>query len=336
MTIIQRFLTKNPCYKANLNRVDSRYIKFQDEGPKGLMLHSVGCAQPSALVFINKWDDSNYNRACVHAFIDANTGTVYQTLPWNYRGWHCGGIANNTHIGVEMCESKWIKYPSSGGVNFEILDRTKAVEDCVRSYHSAVELFATLCMLWNLNPLTDICSHKEGGKRGIASGHVDPEHYWSRLGMNYTMDRFRQDVKDSMEGGIDMTREELDQYLNQKYEEMRAQQAAELQQICNELAQSYDESLTNALIKNSNSIETAISNALGPKIIHLDDIPWDNVKETIRPYLEDESIDGGTDKKDDALDIRTRLEFIRVLTWVARHFEHRFNELENKILIKSE
>ena len=54
------------------------------------MLHSVGCAQPSASVFIKNWNSASYDRACVHGFIDGNDGTVYQTLPWDHRGWHAG------------------------------------------------------------------------------------------------------------------------------------------------------------------------------------------------------------------------------------------------------
>lgn len=324
MQLTQRYLTKNPYYKNNINRIDDRYRRFQDEGPKGLVLHSVGCAQPDALVFIGKWDNENYTKACVHAFIDANTGVVWQTMPWNFRCPHCGGSANDTHIGVEMCESKWIKYPASG-VDFEILDRDKALADCRRAYISAVELFAMLCQAYNINPLTGICSHKEGGKKGICSKHVDPEHYWSRLGTGYTMDGFRKDVKDCMEGGTVMTKEELDIYFDNK-----------LETICESLAKSYDESLTNALVKNADTIEAAISKAVGPKITHLNDIPWPNVREEIRPYLEDESVDGGTDYAEDPLDIRTRLEFVRVLTWVTRHFEKRLKEIEDKILFKSE
>ena len=78
MNLIQSFLTKNPCYTCG------RTIT-----PKGLMLHSVGCPQPSAAVFVRNWNKASYDRACVHAFIDANTGDVHQTLPWNRRGWHC-------------------------------------------------------------------------------------------------------------------------------------------------------------------------------------------------------------------------------------------------------
>lgn len=197
MQIVESFLTLNPCYIANKKRIDGRYKKFQDNGPQGLMLHSVGCAQPDASVFVKNWNNSNYDRACVHAFIDANSGIVFQTLPWNYRGWHCAGTANNTHIGVEMCESGYIRY--TNGSNIEVLDRARAVEDCVRTYHSAVELFAMLCKTYKINPETGIVSHKEGGKKGIASGHVDPEHYWQGLGMPYTMDTFRSAVKKRME-----------------------------------------------------------------------------------------------------------------------------------------
>lgn len=79
---------------------------------KGLMLHSVGCSQPSAEVFAREWNDPDVEKA-VHAFIDGNTGKVYWTLPWEYRGWHGGGKCNDTHIGVEMCEPDSIKYTGS-------------------------------------------------------------------------------------------------------------------------------------------------------------------------------------------------------------------------------
>ncbi len=101
MKLIESLLTKNPCYTYG------RTIT-----PKGLMLHSVGCPQPSAAVFVRNWNRADYDRACVHGFIDANTGDVYQTLPWNRRGWHCGAAANNTHIGVS-CQKRGICLPPS-------------------------------------------------------------------------------------------------------------------------------------------------------------------------------------------------------------------------------
>ena len=43
--IIQRLLTQNDCYRAG------RTIK-----PKGIMVHSLGVAQPDPEVFIRSWD----------------------------------------------------------------------------------------------------------------------------------------------------------------------------------------------------------------------------------------------------------------------------------------
>lgn len=193
MKLVESMLKNNPCYKTG------RKITV-----KGLMLHSVGCPQPKASVFINLWNKADYRNACVHAFIDGNDGTVYQTLPWNHRGWHCGsgkkGSGNNTHIGVEMCEPSGIKY--KGGSVFWSSDMTtSAIAVVKRIYQSAVELFAMLCKEYNLNPLEDgvIISHREGHKRGIASNHGDPEHLWKGLGLPYTMDGFRKDVKAKME-----------------------------------------------------------------------------------------------------------------------------------------
>ena len=187
MQIKETILTNNPCYKAG-----------KTIAVKGLMLHSVGCPQPSALVFVNNWNKSTYDRACVHAFIDGNTGVIYQCLPWSHRGWHGGGASNNTHIGVEMCEPACIKYTS--GSNFTCSDTATAKAVVKRTYEAAVELFAFLCKQYNLDPLADgvIISHREGHAHGIASNHGDPEHLWNGLKMGYTMDGFKKAVAAAM------------------------------------------------------------------------------------------------------------------------------------------
>ncbi len=186
MKITKTFLTKNPCYKAG------KTIRV-----KGLMLHSVGCSQPNAMAFVKSWNTSS-TRVCVHGFIDGNTGEVYQTLPWEYEGWHSGGSLNSTHIGIEMCEPACIKYTS--GSKFTCSDTRMATEIVERTYESAVELFAHLCREYGLNPLAEgvILSHSEGYKKGLASNHGDPEHLWKGLKLPYTMDGFRQDVKSIM------------------------------------------------------------------------------------------------------------------------------------------
>lgn len=188
LEIMEKILTKNPCYQAG------KKIKVS-----GLMLHSVGCPQPSANAFVRQWNSPNASRACVHAFIDGNTGQVYQTLPWDHRAWHCGGNANSTHIGVEMCEPACIKYTQ--GASFTCSNQEEAEALVKRTYEVAVKLFAFLCKKYNLDPLADgvIISHKEGHGRGVASGHGDPEHLWKGLNTAYTMDGFRKAVKQEMD-----------------------------------------------------------------------------------------------------------------------------------------
>ena len=196
MKIIQSFSVNNDCYKNNANKADSRYTTFQQRGPKGLMLHSVGCNQSRAKVFADGWNRSG-KVVAVHAVLQAD-GAVYQCLPWNYRGWHAGGDANNTHIGVEMTEPDCIQY--TGGDKFTCSDQAAAQAQVRGTYNTAVALFAFLCKQYGLDPLADgvIISHKEGCKRGIASNHSDPEHLWTQLGMGYTMDTFRAAVKAAM------------------------------------------------------------------------------------------------------------------------------------------
>lgn len=188
MEIIEAFATQNKCYK-----IGSTFT------PSGLMLHSVGCPQPSAAVFARNFNQyqPGGQSVCVHAFIQAD-GSVYQTLPWWMRAWHCGGAANNTHIGIEMTE------PSSG------MSYAAAAEQISGTYHTAVELFAHLCNTYGLNPLEDgvIIGHAEGHRRGVASNHADPELLWNTYGMGYTMDGFRQDVYESMNKNNDNDEEE--------------------------------------------------------------------------------------------------------------------------------
>ena len=175
MKIVKSYVKNNPCYKNGTK------IKVS-----GLMLHSVGCPQPNASVFVKQFN--NNIEKCVHAFIDARNGEITQTLPWNYKAWHCGGKANSTHIGIEMCEPPSIK------------DKKTAKTYVKKAYDSAVILFADLCKKYKLDPLKDgvIISHSEGHKRGLASNHGDPELLWKQYDTGYSMKKFRNDVYNTM------------------------------------------------------------------------------------------------------------------------------------------
>ena len=114
--IIESIVTKNRCYTGG------RKITV-----RGLMLHSVGCPQQKAHVFVSTWNSQTAG-VCPHGIIDGNDGIVYQTLPWDHRGWHGGsgsrGSGNNTHIGIEMCEPACIRYTSDS--RFTCSDPAKA------------------------------------------------------------------------------------------------------------------------------------------------------------------------------------------------------------------
>ncbi len=183
MKLVQSILTQNDCYKSG------HTIR-----PKGIMVHSVGCAQPRASVFIKSWNKAG-TRACVHAFVD-DSG-VFQTLPWRHRGWHAGtgtsgASANNTHISFECCEPPGSTYQGGTMLGYNVA-KNEAFFRAV--YQNALELCAKLCKQYDLDPLADgvlIC-HCEGYKRGIASNHSDVLHWWPKHGKN--MDIFRAEVK---------------------------------------------------------------------------------------------------------------------------------------------
>lgn len=182
MRLISQILTNNDCYK------EGRSIKVQ-----GLMLHSTGANNPNVSRYVpgtdilgynkynNHWNKSGVNK-CVHGFIgqDANDEIcTVQTLPWTTRAWHCGGYANNTHIGIEMCE-----------------DGMNTTEHLILCLKEGADLFSYLCVTFKLDPAKKgvIISHKEGHDMGWASGHADPDHWLKKF--NLTMDDFRGMVID--------------------------------------------------------------------------------------------------------------------------------------------
>jgi N-acetylmuramoyl-L-alanine amidase len=182
MNLHKLILSQNACYKAGRTIV-----------PKGIMVHSTGSNNPYLKRYVGPNDGllgkNQYNnhwnqykpdgrQVCVHAFIGklANGSiATYQTLPWNHRGWHAGGTANNTHIGFEICEDG--------------LTDASYFSDI---YKEAVDLCVFLCKEFDLTEKDIIC-HSEGYKLGIASNHADVMHWFPKRGKS--MDAFREDVK---------------------------------------------------------------------------------------------------------------------------------------------
>ncbi len=191
MRLRRQYLTQNDCYQTG------RTIRV-----RGVMVHSTGADNPRVCRYVpgdeelgrntagNHWDRPGLTK-CVHAFVgkfaDGGIGTV-QTLPWEHRGWHAGGAANNTHIGFEICEDG-LDDPDYFG----------------KVYQEAAEFTAMLCQTYGLNPLADgvVLCHAEGHARDIASNHGDVLHWFPKMGKS--MDDFRADVarllKDAQDPG---------------------------------------------------------------------------------------------------------------------------------------
>jgi len=181
-----KFMTRNDCYTAG------RKIT-----PKGIMVHSTATPGVMAADWFSRWNKSykagEINRqVCVHAFLDDKE--VWQYLPWNHRGWHAGGDANNTHIGFEICEPGGFSY--SGGSTMVGYDVKKNEPYFRAAWKNAVELCVYLCKLYSLTE-KDILSHAEGNKKGIASNHSDVGHWFPKHGES--MDTFRAAVKKALE-----------------------------------------------------------------------------------------------------------------------------------------
>ena len=182
MNLHKLLFTENACYRAG------RKITV-----KVIIVHSTGANNPWLKRYVGPDDGllgkNQYNNhwntyhpggreVCVHGFIGKladGTIATYQTLPWDHRGWHAGGSANNTHIGFEICEDDL-----TDGAYF------------AKVYKEAVELCAYLCKQYGLTEKNIIC-HSEGYKQGVASNHGDVMHWFPKHGKS--MDTFRAEVK---------------------------------------------------------------------------------------------------------------------------------------------
>lgn len=166
MNLVVKFMTQNDCYKQG------RKIK-----PQGIIVHSTATPAITAERWFDLWNKPGVTK-CVHAFVDDKG--VYQYLPWDMRGWHAGGKANDTHIGFEICEPQ------------DLDDK----EYFKKAWGNAIELAVFLCKEFNLTE-KDILGHYEAHKKGIASNHADPGHWFPRHGKS--MDDFRAEVKKMLE-----------------------------------------------------------------------------------------------------------------------------------------
>lgn len=182
-TILESICTNNSRYKAN--------NKFT---PVGVVLHSIGCPQPDASVLHNSWAN-NKSQYMTHYVLD--DVKIIHCMPNDRRCWHVGSPGNSKWLGIEMCEPSQIKYKT--GCTFEVKDADKAKAFAKKSYDNAVTLLAMLCKQYGWNPQTAILTHNEVTEKKLSNtNHVDPEHLWTGLGLDYSLQKLRNDVATAM------------------------------------------------------------------------------------------------------------------------------------------
>ena len=201
--------TNSKCYK------NTRQMEV-----KGVLWHSTGANNPWLWRYVQPTDGSpNYDEdiakigknsygtdwnhqqvdaglnAWIGKFDDGTVGTV-QSMPWDFRPWGCAsgvnGSCNNGYIQFEICEDS--------------LDDKAYAE---RVFEEACQLTAYLCRIFKLDPdgkvliggvsVPVITCHNDAAKLGLASDHVDINHWFPKI-LGKDMADARKRVKEIMFG----------------------------------------------------------------------------------------------------------------------------------------
>lgn len=210
--------------KTQVNKIDGLNIKtsYIDKNTeylwnrsyniRGLMLHSSREKRSAEelIEFYNSEPDG-IHAGSLHAFVDNVTGDIYKALDWDVRAGHIGPAGNNKYLAVEICESPFVKYDGSKKIEstnaaingapvltIEEGHEREARESAKITYKASVKLFAYLCDYYGFNPDKKgvvISSNEWRYVYGETNAAFGPTHYWYQLGMPYTMDGFRKEVK---------------------------------------------------------------------------------------------------------------------------------------------
>ena len=151
-------------------------------------------------------------------------------------------------------------------------------------------------------PMTDICSHREGGARGIATSHTDPEHLWQGLGLDYTMEGFRRDTA-AFGKENSMTAEELTSLIDGRIAAAFADRDP------------------------AEAASAAVREALGKQIVHPEDLTVTSLIPAVRELLACGAVNGGTSAEVDPDDIRLPYQLLRGVLIAKSYADHLAGQL---------
>lgn len=177
--IVQQYATNNPCFKQNVQITVT-----------GLVLHSIGCNQPSADKMAQRWNRSEAENAISIVCDDTHAIVLLKTFEtpgkatknWGVGKGSSGYSNNNCTCQLEMCESKWNIY--QGGSTFTV-DKAhyQALEYTRKCLDVAIETLAFVAFFHNIDCLGkdkrghfNIMDHIGCNKVGVGSAHGDVQH----------------------------------------------------------------------------------------------------------------------------------------------------------------
>lgn len=157
----------------------------------------VSAAEMQGILGVNA-NQNSWNRpgvsTCVHAFLGKTADGSYaacQTLPYTAPCWGSGSGPNGSYNGCLDGRAKPPLY-----IQFEMIEDSEGDPGHAKAlYELAVAYAAQLCRLFPSIRLENVISHKEVCDRGCSGNRSDPESYWQRCGLPFTMDGFREALK---------------------------------------------------------------------------------------------------------------------------------------------
>ena len=133
--------------------------------PQGIVIHSTATPGAVAINIRDYFNNHPEAKASAHAAIDWTT--IIEIIPANEKAWHAGATANNSFLGIELCEPK-----EHDPAKFQEV------------WNRAVWYTAKVCKQYGWD-VSKVYSHAEISKMFHETNHTDPTGYFAEYGKSF-------------------------------------------------------------------------------------------------------------------------------------------------------